>query len=480
MSGKKQNAISAAPASVDSGVFYKITAIIGGAFLCGALWRVRGEKGYGGKLGMCVVAAGLLLYIFSIYGERKKISFSLLPVTVILTGLTAGGWGTLIQQMSGYLASSEPFTGETAVRTAQIEPLSGLFIILCLGFGWMPLFCFIMGYYFSGKKYSGKDIIIPAIMIIALYYAFRFTLAHPITQLFCKDATQLFKEGLADKQITQTPFIYYLKNFATQAAAKKIPFGRNYFTSVDCVAGALAAAAVFIYQRYFIKDKFGSRLAVLLNIAVMSAMTLANLPFSAKDGSSLFPGAASLWPFKSTFTWSHWEFFSGFFVGLFVMIIIMLIPKKLQDKSRETKECFPHLKTKANWLYCSAISIFVVLELQIIRPFAARVFEDSSVQYVVMVVLGLVFLGLTLLATRKSMLMNNQRTPFGMSFRRFCELSALPFLLCNAFNYFVAARNPLAKMTEISSITKIMLVSFVVIPVCCWTLTVSKKSDLRH
>ena len=91
----------------------------------------------------------------------------MIPIGVILAGITTGGWGTLNSQMDGYLSSSCNFQGEDVYRYLEISPYSGLAIMLLLGFGWMPLFAIVLGSLFSKKKYEFKDFVI----FIGIYYA---------------------------------------------------------------------------------------------------------------------------------------------------------------------------------------------------------------------------------------------------------------------------------------------------------------------
>ena len=115
------------------------------AIMTGFMWRVRGSHGFGSMWGMFAVGVMLVLVVFAFFGNRRKMSYEAIPAAVILLGITNGGWGTLNSQMGGYLGSTAPFTGEEVAATVEISPYYGLWVMLLLGFGWMPLFSIFMG-----------------------------------------------------------------------------------------------------------------------------------------------------------------------------------------------------------------------------------------------------------------------------------------------------------------------------------------------
>ena len=138
----------------------KLFSVITCALMTGFMWRVRGDHGWGSMWGMFAVGVMLILFIYAVFGDRKKMSYELLPLSVLLLGITNGGWGTLNSQMEGYLTSTAPFTGEEAARLVEIDPVHGLYMMLFLGFGWMPLFAFTVASMFSKKEYKLKHFVI--------------------------------------------------------------------------------------------------------------------------------------------------------------------------------------------------------------------------------------------------------------------------------------------------------------------------------
>ena len=83
----------------------KTLSVFACAFMTGILWRARGSHGFGSMWGMFAVGVALVLFIFALYGNRRKMSYEAIPAAVILLGITNGGWGTLNSQIGGYLGS---------------------------------------------------------------------------------------------------------------------------------------------------------------------------------------------------------------------------------------------------------------------------------------------------------------------------------------------------------------------------------------
>ena len=72
----------------------KIFAVITCALMTGFMWRVRGDHGWGSMWGMFAVGVMLILFIYAVFGERKKMNYEMLPLAVFFLGITNGGWGT--------------------------------------------------------------------------------------------------------------------------------------------------------------------------------------------------------------------------------------------------------------------------------------------------------------------------------------------------------------------------------------------------
>ena len=54
-------------------------AVLASALMCGFMWRVRGDSGFGSMWGMFCFTVTLTLLIFALFGNRKKMSYELYP-----------------------------------------------------------------------------------------------------------------------------------------------------------------------------------------------------------------------------------------------------------------------------------------------------------------------------------------------------------------------------------------------------------------
>ncbi|MBR6551934.1 MAG: hypothetical protein IKT89_03740, partial [Clostridia bacterium] len=259
-------------------LYQQILSVIAGACLMGFMWRARGSHGFGAKWGMFAVAFVFMLFIYALYGKRKKMNYEMLPLPAVFAALTAGGWGTLNSQMNGYLSSSANFVGEETFRYIEISEYSGLAIMLLLGFGWLPLFAVAFASLFSKKKYEFKDYII----FIGVYYVTmiiaNFTISHYILQVINPEAVEACAEGLRDAGYDMSPMKAFITQFGSAPWAKKIPFCRNYFTSVKVISSAVGALTSSLSVAFVLKDKFTAVVSTLINLSCALAITVADIP----------------------------------------------------------------------------------------------------------------------------------------------------------------------------------------------------------
>ena len=486
MSNKK--ILPAQPQVQELSIAYKILAVICGGFLVGSLWRMRGDSGYGAKWGMFVVATGFVMFLFTLFPQRKKLSVAVFPFVVLLTGITAGGWGTLNSQMAGRLSSSALFAGETAMRVAEVNPWSGLFIMLCLGFGWMPLFAFFMGCFFSEKRQTFKHLVIAGLLLVGSYYLFRATLAHPVFQLFGQDATKLFKEGLADQGIAGSPYSVYMQHFGSDPWAKKVPFGRNYFTSVSQTAAAMSSLAVIMYMRFGMKDKRAARIALAVNSIVALSITVADLALVGPLQTSPFYHPIFVKLFSENGNWSFWEYFTGFFIGSGVTLLVMSFSRKKLAESDNISAMVPPLGGKIGFGYHLVFTTFAALILTTERPLLSRLqagmedklySETTGVVLIVLAVLaGLAVLGWLIYVLRSNLLIGGLRTPFHMpDYRYFAVTLAVYFSVHNLIYGFTMAQPYATRYTE--PIPALMILSFAVVALCHIVLTRMQKKQLQ-
>ena len=247
--------------------------IIMGGFLLGGMWRMRGDAGFGSFWGMLCVSLAYCLFINSVLSSRKKMSYFLFPFLVVSMPLTVNGWGTLNLQPAGIINGA----AEGAMNYIHYNPFSGVFIMLCLGFCWIPFFAFLMGRYFSEKQYRTRDFLLVILAFYAVKYLFLATLAHPLLQLTCGDAYRLFVKGLSDIGVTDSPCKIYMQHFNKVKWAEVIIGGRNYFTTVNIISSVAGTLAVMGAVLLILKDKLTAKLMLLicsvLAISILAADT---------------------------------------------------------------------------------------------------------------------------------------------------------------------------------------------------------------
>lgn len=289
-----------------------------GAFLLGSLWRIRGSEGFGSFWGMLTVSLCFCLFLFVFFVPREKISGGIFLATVLSMAITAGGWGTLNTQITGLLSSGVPFSGEQAVSYVPISPLSGVAMMLCLGFGWMPLFAYFAGRFFAGRPHTFRQ----TIFAVALYYLVMwlsmFTVAHAVLYLINPQAVDLFARGLEDRGYFSSSWLSYVTHFDNSGWAKTIPGGRNYFASVNAIASALGTAALAAYVRRGLKDKAASCMLLKICGVVALSITIADLWLYWSVGGYQMN---SLTPPPWLDGWQMWEYGTGFLSGLGIMLL---------------------------------------------------------------------------------------------------------------------------------------------------------------
>lgn len=421
----------------------KLFAVITCALMTGFMWRVRGDHGWGSMWGMFAVGVMLILFIYAVFGDRKKMNYELLPLSVLLLGITNGGWGTLNSQMEGYLTSTAAFTGEEAARLVEIDPVHGLYMMLFLGFGWMPLFAFTVASMFSKKEYKLKHYIILIAVFYAVTYIFKFSLSHFILEAIHPEAVSFCKEGLADRGIDLSPMMAYIKEFGSASWAKKIPFARNYFTSIDVMSAAFGALFTSLAALVILKDKFTALISFLINAVCSLSITVADVFLIIDSDRGILPpvGEVPLW-IKNP-AWSLWEFFTGFLLGGGIMLILVLLPKKYIEEESFTPS-LPIKNRPLHYIYSAGALYTFMLSLTLIRPLGMRIgthlFEAGAVSdedtagTVIAVVLTVIAAAVSLILNRS--LLEEEKFPSKYTPSQFSKRAALIYFLLTAAVYF--------------------------------------------
>ncbi len=421
----------------------KIFAVLTAAVMTGFMWRVRGDHGWGSMWGMFAVGVMLILFIYAVFGERKKMSFELIPVAVLLLGITNGGWGTLNSQMGGYLTSTAAFTGEDAARLVEIDPVHGMFMMLFLGFGWMPLFAFTVGSLFSKKDYKLKDYIILIAVFYAVTYIFKFSLSHFILGAVHPEAVAFCKEGLADRGIDLSPMMAYIKEFGSASWAKKIPFARNYFTSIDVMSAAFGALGTVIAALVILKDKLTAVISLLINTVCALSITIADVFLIIDSDKGLIPLGDKVPMWIQAPSWSLWEFFTGFLIGGGIMLILVSLPEKL-IKEAPFEAPVPIKNDKLRYVFTVGALVTFAFSLTLIRPLGMRigthlfdaglVSDEDTAGTVIAVVLTVLVAAAAFIILRSKI--TSDGLFLGKTPARFCRRSAFIYFLLTSAVYF--------------------------------------------
>ena len=423
----------------------KTLLVLAFAVMSGFMWRVRGSHGWGSMWGMFAVGVMLVLVVFAFFGNRRKMSYEAIPAAIILLGITNGGWGTLNSQMGGYLGSTVPFTGEELTATVELNPYYGLWVMLLLGFGWMPLFSIFMGSLFSKREYKIKNYI----TIIAIFYilvnVFMFCVAHFILPYISPTAVDMFKEGLADKGIEMSPMMAFIKNLGSEAWFKKIPFGRNYYASIRVISYSASALLTSFTVLVAFKDKVTAFISTAMNTVMALAITLADV-FLIIDSDRGFLAKVTPPAFLSNGSWSLWEYFTGFLMGFGLMLIFACLPKKLVAGEGKFDYEEPFKKKWIHVVYSAVLSLFFTFVLTVARPLGMRIADffidrgklpdEEIYEIILMIVFGIIGFIFCAVATKKNVVARGLAVPVPMRTEDFCMKAAPVYFFVTGLIYF--------------------------------------------
>ena len=424
----------------------KAMLVLACAIMCGFMWRVRGSHGYGSMWGMFAVGVTLVLFIFAFFGNRKKMTLEVIPVAVILLGITNGGWGTLNSQMSGYLGSTVPFTGEEAASVASISPWSGLAVMLLLGFGWMPLFSMFIGSLFSKKQYKIWHYIVLIGVFYLVVYGFQFFVAHYILPLISPEAVENFKLGLADKGVEMSPMWAYIKNLGSEAWFKKIPFGRNYFASIRVISYSAAALVLSLAVLIAKRDKVTAFISFAFNFICSVSITLADVVMVIDSDAGFFANI-NVPRFLQGSNWSLWEYLTGFLLGFGIMLLLVCLPKSITGGDGDFDYELPFKNRKLYAAYSAVLTLFATFVVTVARPAGMRIAEvvawkgwhddEDLITYIVIAVLCVIGIIPCAIIAKKNIVKKEMPNLLNVRTEDFC-LKALPvYVFVTAILYFI-------------------------------------------
>lgn len=433
----------------------KLVAVVMGAFLMGALWRFRGEHGYGASWGLLTVGVVFLLLVFAIFGFRRKINFFLYALTAVSFMLTTPGWGTLNSQITGILESGV-YAENGRQLQVFINPLSGVFMMICLGFGLAAVFAFLLGCFFSNRLYGWKDILVVLAVYLAVKYITRAVISPAVLDLIQPQAGELFAQGLQKAGVSGTPWQMYLQHYFDHPWAKAIHGGRNYFTSVNIISSTITALAVWGTVRFGLKDKTGARIMLGICAAFAFAITFADLSLFFSSGGYRMAHTYDL--LYKLSGWGMWEYFTGFFAGGLIMLIFVKQPFKRLTDCADTEE--PFTAKMPGWLYGFlnfGFTFVMCFSITFIRPFASR-YDESKAYLPLYIGLSAAFL-----LAAAVVIFKKGAGLRGIDFRRFCTFALPAFFSAHVLIYLFAGTENMQNFRRSDDVANMLvLVSFVV------------------
>lgn len=354
-----------------------ITVIIG-ALLMGFLWRVRGTHGWGSSWGLLNAGIVFVLFLAVAIGERKKMNLAWTSLTALSFMLTVPAWGTLLNQMSGTLALGD--------YSVAISPWSGVFMMLCLGFGVASIFGIMLGRAYSDKQWKLWHVIVLIAVFYAVGYLAKATVSHLILQAIQPQAAEALAADLKAVGINDGVYKTYMQHFDNDAWAKKFTqealgrisvAGRNYFQSIMTISSAISAIAVLITTRFVIKDKRAALTGTVTCFAFAIAITLADLFFWFESKGYAVPDTYA--------PWSLWEYFTGFIAGGIITAFLV----SLKKKDDVTEPVFDKLPLKARNVLTFLLGFIGMIGVSIVRPVLERFdHSDNMIIYTIISVIA--------------------------------------------------------------------------------------------
>lgn len=369
-----------------NGKFYNIFAVITGALILGFLWRVRGTHGWGSSWGLMNVGFIFTLFLSIVAGVRKKMNIFWICFTSASFMFTAPSWGTINDQICGYIHAFESGTPEINTLT-EINPWSGVAMMLMMGLGMASLYSVMLGRGYSDKKWEIKHFVIVLAVFFASYYLSMLTLAHPVIKFIQPESVENFKNGLALAGEKGSVYKSYLQHFNDLSWAKKLAGGRNYFSEVQAVSAAIRTVAVLLTTAFIVKDKVAAKIGTLTSVVFSLAITVADLFFYFGNGGFHYSQGLKLPKvFAVCSSWTCWEYFTGFIAGGVITAIVLSLTKK-EDISETAFDKFPeNIKTVFTFLICFGF----VAGANFVRPVLVRYDKSKTSLMIIMTVISLV------------------------------------------------------------------------------------------
>lgn len=437
------------------------------AVMSGFMWRVRGDGGYGSMWGMFAVGVMFVLFIFAFFGNHRKMSYEAIPIAVILLGITNGSWGTLNAQMGGYLSGGVHFSGAEQAETVAISPFSGLWIMLLLGFGWMPLFSLFIGSLFSKKEYKLKHYLALIFIFYAAVLGFKFFAAHYILPFINRTAVDMFAKGLSDSGVELSPMMAYIRNFGSAAWAKTIPFGRNYFASIRAISYAAGALISSLAALAIMKNGITALISFLFNIISAVSITLADA-FMIIDSDAGFLARVNAPAFLKGGSWSLWEYFTGFLLGFGMMLVLVCLPEKITRGEGRFEYREPFARKWVHILYSAVLTLAFTFGATTARPAGIRIAEQLAergfavnpdrLSLIITAAVCVLCVAVAFAAAKKNIAARGLPVPVPMRTEDFCMKAAPAYFSITGILYFFTGnayilKLPFRKIKNLSALT---------------------------
>ena len=368
-----------------------LLSVLVGALLTGFAWRVRGTGGWGSAWGLLNVGMLLTLYLLAVRGKRDGVSLSLVSFTAASFMFTAPAWGTLNSQITG-LMKVDYAAGEQIVF---IPPVSGVILMLCMGFGLAAVFSVMLGRCFSGQAWRLRDYAAVLAVFLLVSYGAKASVAHPLVGWLQPQTVEAFRNGLAENGISQSTFEAYLSHFNAEGWAKKIAGGRHYYACVSAFSSALGSLASIAATKFLVKDRYAARIGLTVCSAFAVAITVADLFFWFDNG-----GYHGTQPFTlpdGWAAWSLWEYFTGFIAGGVISAVVL----KTAPDVPSAEPLLQKMPPKALLLFRYLLIWVWLIGFNAVRPLQRRLDEDTVVMIIGIAVGVIAVVAVSLLLRKK-------------------------------------------------------------------------------
>ena len=352
----------------------KVLIILIGGLLLGFLCRLRGSRGWGSEAGVFNVGFVYLLFITIVSGERKKLDLGWLSFTAMSFILTVPSWGTILTQITGIIRESEVEGAENFF--AYVSPLSGAFMICCVGLGMAGIYGILLGRGFSDRQWKVKDFIIVIGVFVIFDIISKASVSHWIVRLIQPNAIELFEQGLDVAGIEGSAYKVFMQHFGDISWGKKIIGGRNYFSEIQAVSAAIRAIGAILATRFIVKDKVAARIGAVVCGAFGLSITVSDLFFWFTNGG--YRQLGTQYDGDFIYAWSCWEYFTGFIAGIIITAVIVCMKKR----GNVPEIAFSSIPEKPKRILVFIAGFIGTVGVNLVRPVARRFDSSVAVQIV--------------------------------------------------------------------------------------------------